>query len=125
MRKVFAIFIMLVMACQSFSHWMIVGVFRLNQAWIAKNSCENRFRPKLHCNGNCVLMKKLRQKEKEDQKEPAQLKLEVSSVVISCRSFFSEATINFIPSVVRHNRPFNTGTPVDRSFSFFQPPRSV
>lgn len=34
--------------------------FEANQAYIAQNLCENRFRPAMHCQGQCVLMKKMR-----------------------------------------------------------------
>ncbi len=107
---------------QTFSHWFVVMSFKMNQDYIAKNLCENRYRPKLNCNGNCVLMKKLRQQEKEEQNSPAAIKLDISTVVISSRCFF--ATIDKPAIVVsRTYIPlFNTGKPVSRSSSVFHPP---
>src|SRR5436190_8180444 len=86
------ILILLVMS-QAFSHWFMVMSFKMNQDFITKNICENRYRPKLKCNGNCVLMKKLKQQEKEEQNSPVPVKLELSTVIISSRSFF--ASIDF------------------------------
>lgn len=51
--------------------WVKVS-FELNKSYIAKNLCENRFKPELKCGGKCYLMKKLAEKqkqEKETQKE--------------------------------------------------------
>ncbi|MCS6794516.1 MAG: hypothetical protein NZ516_01000 [Raineya sp.] len=51
--------------------WVKVS-FELNKNFIAKNLCENRFKPELKCGGKCYLMKKLAEKqkqEKETQKE--------------------------------------------------------
>jgi hypothetical protein len=51
---------------QSFSKWLIVAEFRLNQDYIAKNLCINRNKPKMHCNGKCQLMKKLAAEEEQN-----------------------------------------------------------
>ncbi|MEP7375234.1 MAG: hypothetical protein ABI675_17675 [Chitinophagaceae bacterium] len=107
---------------QTFSHWFMVMGFKLNQDYIAKNICENRYRPKLNCNGNCVLMKKLKQQEREEQNSPVTLKLDLATVIISSRSFF--ANINF-PAVfiAKSYLPlFNTGNPVARAIPIFHPP---
>ncbi|MFN8289837.1 MAG: hypothetical protein U0U70_06255 [Chitinophagaceae bacterium] len=123
MRMLLAVFFMLLLTGQAMGHWVELAAFRINQAWIAKNTCENRFRPQLRCNGQCVLMKKMKQQEKEDEKEPSQLKLESNSVIISSRTFFgilpalnTVVPLPYFPAV-------NTGTPVDISYSFFHPPR--
>ncbi len=53
------------------SFWVRIS-FELNKTYIAKNLCENRFKPELQCGGKCYLMKKLAEKqkqEKETQKE--------------------------------------------------------
>jgi hypothetical protein len=54
--------------------------FKINQDYIAKNFCENRAEPTMHCNGKCQLMKKLKQADKEEDKQSPQTikeKLEV------------------------------------------------
>jgi len=107
---------------QSFSHWFLIMSFKLNQDFIAKNICENRFRPKLKCAGNCVLMKKLKQKEQEEQNRPMTEKIDFSPVVISSRSFFANIELSSVV-VLRSFPPLlNTGKPVDRTLTFFHPP---
>jgi hypothetical protein len=59
--------------------WIFVS-FKINQDYIAKNLCENRAKPILKCNGKCQLMKKLKQADKEEEKQTPQTikeKLEV------------------------------------------------
>lgn len=51
--------------------------FELNKSYIIKNLCENRARPELKCGGKCFLMKKLAEKQKQQQENSAE-KVEVS-----------------------------------------------
>ena len=123
--RLFAIpILLLLLMTQAFSHWFVVMSFKLNQDYIAKNLCENRYQPKLNCKGNCVLMKKLKQQEKEEQNAPAVLKIELPSILVSSKSFFPRID-NTVSVVLRSYLPlFNSGKPVDRTFSVFHPPAS-
>jgi hypothetical protein len=116
------ILILLVMS-QAFSSWFVVMAFRMNRDYIAKNLCENRYRPRLNCNGKCVLMKKLKEAEKKEQDQPAST-ISLPAIVLSSKSFF----VNSIPPVavaVIHTETDNrTDKPVDRSRPVFQPPRA-
>ena len=115
------ILILLVMS-QTFNHWFMVIGFKLNQDFIAKNLCENRFRPKLNCNGNCVLMKKLKQREKQEQNSPVSVKLELSTVVISSRSFFANGDFTSVFIAKSYLPLSNTGKPVGITIPIFHPP---
>ena len=106
---------------QSFSHWVVVMAFNLNRDYIAKNLCENRFRPQLHCNGNCVLMKKMKAKEKEEQGQPAP-RLEITSFVISSKTFFATAELPGMLPVTAYDEPADFGKPVDMTYAIFHPP---
>jgi hypothetical protein len=55
---------------QTFSIGMVVLDYRINKDFIARNLCENRGRPALHCEGKCYLCKKVRKEEKKDQENP-------------------------------------------------------
>ena len=122
MRFIATPILILLLMSQTFSHWFVVMNFKLNQDFIAKKLCENRLRPKLNCNGNCVLMKKLKQQEKEEQSNPAALKLELITLIISSRTFF--ANIDVISGfIAKSYLPlFSTGKPVGRTVSIFHPP---
>jgi hypothetical protein len=106
---------------QTFSKWFVVISFNLNRDYIAKNLCENRYRPVLKCNGNCVLMKKMKQEEKKEQDAPP-VKLEITSIVLSSRSFFATAEAPVFISSIRYSIANNSGKPVDRAAAIFHPP---
>ncbi len=112
---------MLVMS-QTFHQWMLIGVFRLNRGYITRNSCENRYRPQLHCNGNCVLMKKLKQQERSENNTPGTLKIETTTILLSSRSFFAQGQFSWPDGVPIRFTQSDTGKPVDRSFPVFHPP---
>lgn len=49
-----------VFVLQIFSKGWVYISFLANKDYIAKNICENRAKPKLHCNGKCYLYKELK-----------------------------------------------------------------
>lgn len=114
--------LILLLLTQTFSKWFVVLSFNLSRDYIAKNLCENRDRPKLNCKGNCVLMKKMKQEQKQEQNTPAPVKIEIGSIVLSSRSFFATA----VPPVFLSNIPYvmagDSGKPIDRTISIFHPP---
>ena len=80
MKKILVILLTLLVFLQPLSKVWIFVSFKINQDFIAKNLCENRAKPILKCNGKCQLMKKLKQADKEEEKQTPQTikeKLEV------------------------------------------------
>lgn len=122
MRFIAVPILILLLMSQTFSKWLVVINFNLNREYIAKNLCENRYRPVLKCNGNCVLMKKMKEEESKEQNTPAPVKMEASSIVLSSRSFFANAEILVFISNISYIIPVNSGSPVDRTASIFHPP---
>jgi hypothetical protein len=66
-KKAFLISLMLIFAFQSFYSAGITMWFHLNRSYIAQKLCVNKARPEMKCKGNCVLKKKL--KEAENQQD--------------------------------------------------------
>ena len=122
MKFIAAPILILLLVTQTFSKWVVVISFNLNRDYIAKNLCENRYRPVLKCNGNCVLMKKMKQEEKQEQNAPAPVKLEIASIVLSSRSFFATAEAPVFISSTSYTFAGNSGKPVDRADAIFHPP---
>ena len=123
MRFIVVPILLVLVMTQSFSHWFVVLAFNINRNYIAKNLCENRYRPKMHCNGNCVLMKKLKEKEKEEQNQPA-AKSEISIIVLSSKTYFANT---LAPVHVQTKTVYPESLlvkTVDRSFAFFHPPQA-
>jgi hypothetical protein len=64
------VLLLLAILLQSFSKVVIFADFYANQDYIAKNLCENRRTPIIHCYGRCQLNKRLLRDEKQDNKDP-------------------------------------------------------
>lgn len=106
---------------QTFSKWLIVAEFRLNQDLIAKNLCINRNKPKLHCNGKCQLMKKLRAEEEQNSKGN-----NAQTVKIMGGLFMQKvpviALVAFLPSHPSYNRVFIIHESSSPARPVFHPP---
>jgi hypothetical protein len=89
--------------------WILMS-FKINQDYIAKNLCENREKPKMHCNGNCILMKKLKQAEQNEQKQNEQNLKEKYEVL------FCQIVTNFS---LRGNTFFADKKPLNSTYSSF------
>lgn len=83
--------------------------------------CENKAKPQMHCNGKCLLMKKIKEQQEKEQGQTPELKLAAKFEIISPRSFFSITPLN----AERKNLTFlihTIGSPIDRPTSLFHPP---
>ena len=112
--------ILLAFVIQTFSGQFIELNYYLNTAAFAKN-CENKAKPKMHCNGKCQMMKKLQQEEKKDQQNPER-KSENKSEVLSSKSFFCSLE-HFSILIQNSYSTTDAATIVDRAFSIFHPPQ--
>jgi hypothetical protein len=121
-KPVAAILLMIAFIAQTFSGGLVMLNYYANTTAFAKN-CENKAKPKMHCNGKCQMMKKLKQEEKQDQQNPerkSENKVEVlSSKSFYCNSVVALTLIVFKPTAVEKNYPVT-----DISYSFFHPPQA-
>ena len=96
MLRSIALILILSIAFQHFAKLFTVAWYQVNKTYIAKNLCENRNKPKMHCNGKCQLRKKLQQLEQghsEHSSTPVKIdKLENSDCVL----------INQIPILIKY-----------------------
>ena len=67
-RFVLSIFLLVVFLFSSASRFGVILSFKLNQEYIAKKLCENRFKPKSCCEGKCYLTKQLKKHDQEESK---------------------------------------------------------
>ncbi len=75
-RKILAITILLAVLLQTFSQLVVLADYYANKDYIAKNLCENRNKPYLHCEGKCCLKKKLDRDSKQQSPAPFRQKLQ-------------------------------------------------
>jgi len=65
MKWLFVPIFMMLVLCQAFSKWIMLAEYNIWKDYITEHLCENRYRPSLHCNGKCVLMKKMAAEESQ------------------------------------------------------------
>lgn len=66
MKQLFVIVILGGLLLQTFSKGLVLAEFSLNKEYISRVLCINKSKPKLNCDGHCVLMKKMEQQDKKD-----------------------------------------------------------
>lgn len=126
LKNILSIFLVILILLQSFNKTWIVFSFKINQDYISKVLCINRDKPEMHCNGKCVLAKRV---EAEEQKEKSELpqKLKKQYEVLYCIEQFSPSNLAMnvwaAKPVKSHfqNRPFTS--PFFKGI--FQPPDFV
>ena len=67
MKKSIVVFFLFIFILQCGMKGIITIVFYFQQESITKTLCENRDKPKMHCNGKCYLAKQLKKEEKKDK----------------------------------------------------------
>lgn len=103
--------------------WTIIG-FKLNQTYIEKNLCQNRFDKIPLCKGSCVLEKKLSDNEqKQDQLPNIKLK-EITLFHINCFAYSTEDMRSTIVSDRKYRTEASAIISCPRP-SLFRPPNIV
>ena len=101
LKKLFAILAITGILLQTFYSSIIVINYQLNKEYIAKNLCENKNKPMMHCNGKCHLKKQLANQEKQDGipnqnlKEKLELRVCHSISLIAFPEFTAQNEANF------------------------------
>jgi len=85
LRNTISILLLIAFTVQSFSKVFLVINYHANKAAFVK-SCVNKAVPKMNCNGQCVLMKKIEAQETKEQKN-TELKLENKNDVYFVSNF--------------------------------------
>jgi hypothetical protein len=121
MQRIAAFILILAFLGQTFNQGFSYIGYVINKAEYLRN-CENKYKPMLHCEGKCQLMKKIEAQRKKEEQQAPELKLAAKSEVISSKSSFLINPLGVVTEISREYITWNSGTPVDRSSSFFHPP---
>jgi hypothetical protein len=120
LKNIAVIPLLIAFAAQSFSGAFIQLGYAINPAAFAKY-CVNKAKPKLHCNGKCQMMKKMKEEEKKEQ-ENTENKLDYKITILSSKSFY--CTIASSAIIADKVTPVEIAShTVDITLSIFHPPR--
>ena len=111
---------MAVLILQSFNSMLLMGDYYLHTDRYME-LCENKAMPMMHCNGQCILAKKMK-KQAEQEKNNPERRMEKQADV-----YYAEPQYLFTPpiatSVERQDFPIVGGTSTtDRPHFVFRPP---
>jgi hypothetical protein len=120
-RQFTALFMLLAFAVSTFSKAVIVVDFYARQDYIAKNLCENRGKPMLHCCGRCQLRKRMAREANQDKDNPER-KAENKQEALPLRDIAQFTASPARVCVVRPYRFLSAASAVDRSLDIFRPP---
>ena len=104
----------------SFSKAVIVADFYANQDYIAKNLCENRGNPKMHCCGRCMLRKRLKQDANQEQNNPE--RRADNKEVLFVEGEMAKLVAPVVPETLLPYGILIAGGPVDRCAIIDHPP---
>lgn len=119
-RQCTAFILLLAFMASSFSKAVIVADFYANQDYIAKNLCENRGNPKLHCCGRCLLRKRLARDANQEQNNPERRADNKEVLFVD-----NELVKLEVPVLTETTLPYGlliAGAPVDRYAPIDHPP---
>jgi hypothetical protein len=115
-----AILLFIAFGTQTFQRAFMVLDYYANTGSFAKK-CENRFRPQMHCNGQCLLMKKLKEQENKEKQNPERKQENKNEVIFSGSAF---ASLNIF-SVEKTSTAYPAGEvacTINMPRAFFHPP---
>ena len=77
MNKLIVFLLIVGIGFQSVGKLFVLAWYQVNKTYIAQKLCENRNKPKMHCNGKCQLRKKMQLLEQESSsKSSAPVKID-------------------------------------------------
>ncbi len=105
---------------QTYNKAFIVFDYYVNTESFAAN-CENKAKPQLHCNGQCQMVKKLKQEENKDSQN-SDHKSAGGEQAISSKSFFSEIPTLSLHATRAVYKTINDVRVCNMPRAFFHPP---
>jgi hypothetical protein len=124
LKQTITIFLVITIAIQTFSKWIVILVYEMNKDYIANNLCVNRAKPSSCCKGKCFLRKKLALDEDQQQSPGKSSHAEDTQVELFLHELIE---IDFgLPALTSHHNLFYiNGKSQEFSFCSFQPPRDL
>jgi len=118
--KPISILLLFSLISSNFANLFVFAGFELNQKYIVTEFCVNKNRPELHCNGQCYLMKKLKQAQDKEQKQERQSqKTQIQDALVVTPQVFKQYAL----AEIKFHIPGSMGMPQSIKNSIFHPPQ--
>lgn len=120
-KKIGAVLLLGMVLLQSFSKAIIVGDYYLNTASYAAR-CENKAFVELHCNGQCLMAKKLKEVAEKEQKNPERKAESHNDFYIFKLNAYAVPVQTFYDNRQKEFQVLPERATVDRPHFVFKPP---
>jgi len=123
LKRIVAILFLFVFLVTSFSKNIVILHFYVNRDAIAEKYCINKYKPGLHCNGHCFLVKQLK---KEQQRETKDMGDQMNKLeIVSFQNYFPELKPELYEIVLDNTiySRYQCHYTKDISLLVFKPPR--
>jgi hypothetical protein len=120
MKLTSVIILLICLFTSTFSQWILIACFDLNENFIKKEFCINKNNPGSDCNGHCYLNKELNKEEKSNNpfNTSSKEKFEIQVFCIDASN-----NLNIFSSVIKRLYPVGQNfTPQEFLQSAFHPP---
>lgn len=104
----------------TFSKWLVIASFEMNEKYIASVLCVNRNNPSKHCNGHCFLKKQLDKDENPGAANDGSTKTETELQLFL--EDFTDTDFALTAFTPKNYNLFKAGTLQGHSQAFFHPP---
>ncbi len=123
-HRIFSSCLIVLLLTQVFSRPFIIVDYWMNTSSYLQN-CENKAKPKLHCNGRCQMMKKMKSQDKSDSQTPEKRAGRSIEQVQSSKTFFTEinTSVNSTQLVSLIYIQYADDLLIGHSGSIFHPPQ--
>jgi hypothetical protein len=122
LKYLITILLILVVALQTFSKWIVLLNYKINEDYIAKNLCENQKNPISCCRGKCYLGKQLAKDENQEQSPTKGGQREQAEVLWFLQN--TNQVSFYYPVMLKSNYSlFLVGKTQEFSSSSFRPPQ--
>jgi len=121
LKSITAFLFILAFASQTFYKAFIVFDYAANTKAYAKN-CINKARPKMHCNGKCQMMKKIKEEEKKESDNSERKSENKKENTLSSKTFYTSSLIFIAENRQVFPSHINSGDEIKMPRSHFHPP---
>ena len=124
MKYVGGTILLLIMLTITFSKWVIIAQFTINQKYITEKLCINKNKPRSCCHGKCFLAKQLDKDEKSDEQSLPQRGKENTSIQLFFCNENNDDAVTTAELTVVQSGEFSFAI---QSFytNCFRPPRNI
>lgn len=119
-KHMISFLLLLAFTVQHTGRLFLVADYYLNRSAYLE-ACINKYKPAMHCDGQCLLMKKIRKAEDKASSNPEK-KLEWKDEVFSRKSFYSVIAPVFKPYHSNLHTYYPAAIPAGYHSVIFQPP---